>query len=214
MLPVSLKVQEGWVCFSEKTRVFEEFPVHVSFRAEGNGTPLQYSCLANPMDRGAWWAAIYGVTQSQTWLKPLGSSSLGFMAPEPVIQYVPNAVSLNSKEHRTRSCIDGLLFHPRGLRTLTLGSPREMAQFSIVQCLWWLYRPEGNGNPLQRSCLENPRDREAWWAAVYGVAQSRTRLKWLSSSSLIIYLKHVNNLFCSLLWATQLNMKEIYFEQS
>ena len=42
---------------------------------------------------------------------------------------------------------------------------------------------EGNGNLLQRSCLENPRDGGAWWAAVYGVAQSRTRLKRLSSSS-------------------------------
>ena len=42
---------------------------------------------------------------------------------------------------------------------------------------------EGNGNPLQCSCLENPRDRGAWWAAGYGVAQSRTRLKRLSSSS-------------------------------
>ena len=42
---------------------------------------------------------------------------------------------------------------------------------------------EGNGNPLQCSCLENPRDGEAWWAAVYGVAQSRTQLKRLSSSS-------------------------------
>ena len=41
---------------------------------------------------------------------------------------------------------------------------------------------EGNGNPLQCSCLENPRDGGAWWAAVYGVAQSRTWLKWLSSS--------------------------------
>ena len=40
---------------------------------------------------------------------------------------------------------------------------------------------EGNGNPLQCSCLENPRDGGAWWAAVPGVAQSRTRLKWLSS---------------------------------
>ena len=39
---------------------------------------------------------------------------------------------------------------------------------------------EGNGNPLQCSCLENPRDGRAWWAAVYGVAQSQTRLKWLS----------------------------------
>ena len=42
---------------------------------------------------------------------------------------------------------------------------------------------EGNGDPLQCSCLENPRDGGAWWAAVYGVAQSWTRLKWLSSSS-------------------------------
>ena len=42
---------------------------------------------------------------------------------------------------------------------------------------------EGNGNPLQCSCLENPRDGGAWWAAVYGVAQSRTRLKRLSGSS-------------------------------
>ena len=42
---------------------------------------------------------------------------------------------------------------------------------------------EGTGNPLQCSCLENPRDGGAWWAAVYGVAQSRTRLKRLSSSS-------------------------------
>ena len=41
---------------------------------------------------------------------------------------------------------------------------------------------EGNGNPLQWSCLENPRDRGAWWAAVYRVTQSRTRLKRLSSS--------------------------------
>ena len=42
---------------------------------------------------------------------------------------------------------------------------------------------EGNGNPLQCSCLENPRDRGAWWASVYGVAQSQTQLKLLSSSS-------------------------------
>ena len=49
---------------------------------------------------------------------------------------------------------------------------------------------EGNGNPLQCSCLENPRDGGAWWAAVYGIAQSRTRLKRLSSSS-----------WLSLLWA-------------
>ena len=42
---------------------------------------------------------------------------------------------------------------------------------------------EGNGNPLQCSCLENPRDEGAWWAAVYGITQSQTRLKQLSSGS-------------------------------
>ena len=65
---------------------------------------------------------------------------------------------------------------------------------------------EGNGNPLQCSCLENPRDGGAWWAAVYGVAQSRTRLKRLSSSihceripliKLIICLSpHTYTFFC------------------
>ena len=44
-------------------------------KEEGNGTPLQYSCLENPMDGGAWWAAIYGVAQSWTRLKRLSSSS-------------------------------------------------------------------------------------------------------------------------------------------
>ena len=48
---------------------------------------------------------------------------------------------------------------------------------------------EGNGNPLQCSCLENPRDGGAWWAAVYGVTQSQTRLKRLSSSSSSLYDK-------------------------
>ena len=46
---------------------------------------------------------------------------------------------------------------------------------------------EGNGNPLQCSCLENPRDGGAWWAAVSGVTQSQTRLKRLSSSSSRVY---------------------------
>ena len=57
----------------------------------------------------------------------------------------------------------------------------------MTERLHFLFSPscigEGNGNPLQCSCLENPRDWGAWWAAVYGVAQSRTRLKRLSSSS-------------------------------
>ena len=47
---------------------------------------------------------------------------------------------------------------------------------------------EGNGNPLQHSCLENPRDGGTWWAAIYGVAQSWARLKQLSNSRLVITL--------------------------
>ena len=54
---------------------------------------------------------------------------------------------------------------------------------------------EGNGNPLQCSCLENPRDGGAWWAAVYGVAQSWTRLKWLSSSSTYTYIHFCKDSF-------------------
>ena len=50
---------------------------------------------------------------------------------------------------------------------------------------------EGNGSPLQCSCLENPRDGGAWWAAVYGVAQSRTQLKQLSSSRLHLIITNV-----------------------
>ena len=62
---------------------------------------------------------------------------------------------------------------------------------------------ERNGSPLQRSCLENPRNRGAWWAAIYGVAQSGTQLKQLSSSSspCFWWVKYsqdlsVNILFC------------------
>ena len=54
---------------------------------------------------------------------------------------------------------------------------------------------EGNGNPLQCSCLENPRDGGAWWAAVYGVAHSWTRLKQLSSSSIMEDLKYTKTTF-------------------
>ena len=65
---------------------------------------------------------------------------------------------------------------PRGCWGLDT-TERPHFQFSL-SCMG-----EGNGNPLRCSCLENPRDGRAWWAAVYGVTQSRTRLKQLSSSS-------------------------------
>ena len=89
----------------------------------GNGNPLQYSCLGNPMDREAWWATVHGAAKSQTRL----------------------STHVHTRDKR------GGLFH-----------------FSLPSI------GEGNGNPLQCSCLENPRDGGAWCAAVYGVAESDT----------------------------------------
>ena len=60
-----------WVYFLYHVREYSNFillHVVVHFSGEGNGTPLQYSCLENPMDRGAWWSAVHGVTMSRTWL--------------------------------------------------------------------------------------------------------------------------------------------------
>ena len=64
-----------WGC--EESDMTEWLHFHFSFSCieEGNGNPLQYSCLENPGDRGAWWDAVYGVTQGQTQLKWLRSSS-------------------------------------------------------------------------------------------------------------------------------------------
>ena len=89
--------------------------------------PLQCSRLENPMDGGAWNAAVHGVAEGRTRLSDF---------------------TFTFHFHFSLSCIG-----------------------------------EGNGNPLQCPCLENPRDWGAWWAAVHGVAQSRTQLKRLSSSS-------------------------------
>ena len=76
----------------------------------------------------------------------------------------------------------------QGFPARTLWALRSRPSFVVGSVLWIrgclvASVREGNGTPLQCSCLENPRDRGAWWAAVYGVAQSRTRLKRLSSSS-------------------------------
>ena len=101
---------------------------------DGNGTPLQYSCLENHMDGGAWWLQSLGLLRvGHDWATSL--SLFTFM-------------HWRRKWQPTASCIE-----------------------------------EGNDNPLHCSCLENPRDWGVWWAAVYGVAQLRTWLKRLSSSS-------------------------------
>ena len=85
----------------------------------------------------------------------------------------PHSSTLAWKVHGRRSLVG---YSPWG-REESHTTERLHFHFSL-SCIG-----EGNGNPLQCSCLENPRDGGAWWAAVYGVAQSRTQLKRLSSSS-------------------------------
>ena len=84
-------------------------------------------------------------------------------------------------------------FH--GRRTLVGCSPWGPEESDTTERLHFHFSlsciGKGNGNPLQCSCLENPRDGGPWWAAVYGVAQSRTRLKRLSSSRFSTLSKQV-----------------------
>ena len=88
-------------------------------------------------------------------------------------QWQPTPVLLPIESHGRRSLVG---YSPRG-RQESDTTERLHFHFSL-SCIG-----EGNGNPLLCSCLENPRDGGAWWASVYGVAQSQTRLKRLSSSS-------------------------------
>ena len=92
-------------------------------------------------------------------------------------QWHPTPALLPGKSHGRRSLVG---CGPWGCWELDM-TERLHFRFSL-SCIG-----EGNGNPLQCSCLENPRDGGAWWASVSGVAQSRTRLKRLSSSSSYIY---------------------------
>ena len=92
-------------------------------------------------------------------------------------QWQPTPVLLPGKSHGWRSLVGCSPWGQEDLDT----TERLHFHFSLSHI------GEGNGNPLQYSCLENPRDGGAWWAAVYGVAQSRTRLKRLSSSSSMVF---------------------------
>ena len=68
-----------WDNFSSKNSFYLFIYWSSAYFGEGNGSPLQYSCLENPRDRGAWWAAVYGISQSWTLLKRLSSSSSSYI---------------------------------------------------------------------------------------------------------------------------------------
>ena len=115
------------------------------------------------------------------------------------VRWVPCRCPQSSSQAVLRlceKCSNQCMWHPtpvllpeksHGQRSLVGCSPWGCKESDVTERLHFHFSlsciGEGNGNPLQCSCLENPRDGGAWWAAFYGVAQSWTRLTRLSSSS-------------------------------
>ena len=111
-------------------------------------------------------------------------------------QWHPTPVLLPGKSHERRSLVG---CSPWGSKEL---DTTEQLHFHFsLSCI-----EEGNGNPLQCSCLENPRDGGAWWASTYEVAQSRTQLKWLNSS--LAARRFLTSYFCI---PVPYNEKDIFF---
>ena len=120
------------------------------YAGEGNSIPLQYSCLEDPIEKGkathssilATDSIVHGVAKSWTRLSQF--------------QWHPTPVLLPGKSH--------------GWRSLVGCSPRGHLESDTTERLHFHFSlsctEEGNGNPLQFSCLENPRDGGAWWAAI------------------------------------------------
>ena len=151
------------------------------------------------VDFGSWWwtgrpgvLCFIGVAKSRTWLSFCTELKYGREAGNRCFPSTFEdiwSLILDSSLERRRQWQSTPVLLPgksHGWRSLVGCSPwgREESDttglhfhFSL-SCIG-----EGNGNPLQCSCLENPRDGAAWWAAIYGIAQSQTRLKQLSSSS-------------------------------
>ena len=185
MVNISLRRNVGW--WGPSKAKFPKFFLWAKgMYGEGNGNPLQYSCLENPMDGGAWWAAVHGVARSLTWLSNF-TFTFHFHALE--------------KERATHSSVLAWRIpgtgEPGGLPSM--GSHRvghdwsNLAAAAAKACRGlprWLSGRESacnageglipgsgrspreeNGNPLQYSCLKYSVDREVWWAIVYGVTK-------------------------------------------
>ena len=145
---------------------------------EGDGTPLQYSCLENPMDGGAWYAAVHGVAESRTWLSNSAftfhfhalkkemathSSVLAWRIPgtgEPggLMSMGSDRVRHDWSDLKAAAADAG---DARGAGSIS-GSGRSLGV--------------GNGNPFQYSCPENSMDGGARQATVHGITKSRTQL--------------------------------------
>ena len=141
------------------------FHFSLSCIGKGNGNPLQCSCLENLRNGGAWWAAVYGVAQSRTWLKWLSSSRHVFRASQ---------VALMVKNYPTNA-----------------GNIRYT---SLIPCLG-RPPGGGRGNPLQDSCLENPMDGGVWQAIVHRVTHDWSNLACTYRHIFIKYIIRLKTTF-------------------
>ena len=149
--------------------------------------------LSDPMDCSLPGSSIHGIFQARVLEWGAIAFRVSFIA-----QLVKNLPAM--QETQVQSLGQEIPWKRRWQPTPVFLSGEPHGQRSLVGCSPWGHKEsdtieqlpfhfslscigEGNGNPLQCSCLENPRDGGAWWAAVYGVAQSQTRLRQLSSSS-------------------------------
>ena len=116
----------------------ERFHFHFSLSCigEGNGNPLQCSCLENPRDGGAWWAVVYGATQSRTQLKRLSSSSTHQMLDSDLLAF--RNASHNFTLHHSQSYPRGLLFSTRnqGINNFILNKLNVSFMCDYIPC--WL----------------------------------------------------------------------------
>ena len=126
---------------------------------EGNGNPLQYSCLENSMGRGAWWAAVHGVTKSRTWLSDF-TFTFHFHALEKEMVAHSSVLAWRIPEMVETGGLPSMGLHRVGHNWSDLAA-----------AAWKIYMPHGVGNdcPLQYSCLGKSMDGRAWWVVVHGV---------------------------------------------
>ena len=129
----SLACCSPWACKESDTTERLHFHFSLSCIGEGNGNPLQCSCLENPRDRGTWWAAVYGVTQSWTRLKQLSSSSSSKKFLLMVMVYTLECLLLQNKTIRCTRLKTGkflsILCPPYSAETATLF---ELLLFTFV----------------------------------------------------------------------------------